>query len=209
MRLNGHSRSLSSFRMLAVALVIVAAGTTARGQDSGEVPKLKERIEQLEKDLKSAKRLNNSLERQVERLEKQVEQLESQLPESGEKQRAKKTSLSDLITADSVLVGEFKNGTGTETGKMKITIKEINGKKFKGTGSTNWENHPNWDLNHDIAGEIIEQNTLKMDRVGTAKKFPVEVTLKADGGLEGKWSNANGEAGTIGFTIKRSGSSVP
>ena len=118
------------FRMLTAALIFVVVGTTSRGQDSAEVQKLNDRIEQLEKDLKSAKSLNDSLERQVERLEKQVEQLEAKLPDS-EKEGVKKAKLADLFVADTVLKGEMKDLGDKETGKMTITITESDGKKFK------------------------------------------------------------------------------
>ena len=188
------------FRMLTAALIFVVVGTTSRGQDSAEVQKLNDRIEQLEKDLKSAKSLNDSLERQVERLEKQVEQLEAKLPES-EKEGVKKAKLADLFVADTVLKGEMKDLGDKETGKMTITITESDGKKFKGTSKTVWDN-PNrgGEMNHDIEGEI-KQSSVVIERVGTAKKFKIfNLTLKRNA-LEGKWSNANQQSGTIGFTF--------
>jgi predicted RNase H-like nuclease (RuvC/YqgF family) len=204
MNLNGSSRSHSSFRMLAVALVFVAAGTIARGQDSGEVQKLKERIEQLEKDLKSSKSLNDSLERQVERLEKHVEQLEAKLPDS-EKESTKKPTLTELLTVGTILQGDLlvksskdKAMENSYNFKMTITISEKNGQKFKG-GSV--AVHPDGNkFEADVEGKI-DGKLVVIQRVNTAKKMNMKLTLKGDG-VDGRWESAVGDSGTVAFKLK-------
>jgi hypothetical protein len=161
------------FGVLGVSLCVLLAASHATAQDADEVAKLKREIELLK--------------RENEVLKKENEQLKA----GGAKAQpsAKPKTLADLLPEGTIIVGDYRFRAGNKaTGDWWLTIKELEGKKFKGTYTAK-ETSPNkFEIpQFDVEGEI-DGNRLKFTFVNTAKiQASVSGTLKK-GTIELVWN---------------------
>jgi hypothetical protein len=159
--------------LMTTSLILVLGGSQVRGQDADELKKLKERADALEAKLKQAEKENDALRKDNEILKAKV----------GEKR-----TLYDRIPAGTVLAGDYKFTSTTKlpNGELVLTIKERDGKKFKGTHVATSKDGT---LTADIEG-VINGDTLTYSRVNSVELFTVEATLKGET-LECKFTDAN------------------
>ncbi len=160
------------FTMLAVALLTLVGASSARGQDTDEVTRLKEKIELLQAKLETAAL-------KIEKLEKEL----ALTTKGGEKSAAAKaTPLSDILVAGAELssksehtAGPFRGGTGKGT----LTITSREGNSFKGT--TTWVNDQDKSSGSGEIAGTISGNSATWKAVDNPVQNEVKGTLRADG----------------------------
>ncbi|MDB5310338.1 MAG: hypothetical protein JWO38_4540 [Gemmataceae bacterium] len=192
MTLNLRNRGVSR---LVLALVLVGSGSSVRGQDAGDVKKIKE----LEARLKLAEKENELLKKEIELLKKDNEQLKA--TKTGEKESGKK-SLSDLLTDGKILAGGYRFTTSDAAGEMTLTITERNKNTFKANVALiprAKEGKP--PVDYSVEGEITGTQ-ISFKSVGTAVKVTFSLSQKSNA-VEGNFSTSNGGKGTVGLKIPK------
>ena len=181
------------FTMLAVALLTLVGASSARGQDTDEVTRLKEKIELLQAKLETAAL-------KIEKLEKEL----ALTTKGGEKPvaAAKATPLSDILVAGAVLSNKSEHTAGPfrgATGKGTLTITSREGNSFKGT--TTWVSDQDKSSGSGEIAGTISGNSATWKAVDNPVQNEVKGTLRADGSyIDAIGKNAKGTV--IKVTLK-------
>ena len=173
------------FTMLAVAILVLTGATNARGQDTDEVKRLKEKVELLQSKLETATL-------KIEKLQAENEQLKA----GGAKDLAKKPSLSDLLPEGKTITGTMISAQTGKEGTVTFVITDRDGKKYKATTTTVYMGVT---TNGKTEGEISgSQMTCKS--VGLANNLSATLVLKGEE-LSGIVTQANGAKSKVAFSV--------
>jgi hypothetical protein len=185
---------MSRKSLVTLAVLICMPFGIAKSDDSSKIKGLMEKIASLEKE-------NKDLKQKIERLKKDNEELKSNKPaESNDKADAKKPSLSDLLSEDVSLKGNFQQlPPHKESGEYSLTITGRDGKKVEATGIiTGSDGKP---LHRTYEG-AIDANKLTLKSVGSANASTLRLSLKGKG-LRGTFENSQGIKADVGFVLEQ------
>jgi hypothetical protein len=160
---------------LSATLSLLCGSGIVRGDDADEIKLLKKEIELFKAKLEAANL-------KIEKLERENELLKGNKLTT-EKEDTKKKTLSELLTPETVLTGDWAGtAAGADSGTLTVTITERTGNKLKGTWlakATNKDAFPE----REIVGEISD-NKLTLRPVNTVAKWTCTLTFKGQA-LEG------------------------
>ncbi|OWK39487.1 hypothetical protein FRUB_06050 [Fimbriiglobus ruber] len=160
-----------------MALFVLSGASNARGQDSDEVKRLKEKIELLEAKLEAAKL-------KMEKLETENKQLQADA-----KKPADKLTVEDPFTKGTIFVG-FRNFVGFDAKQqVRLEITSRNKTSFEGQLT----------ITDGGSREVKVTGTAPIGKEGTIK-FKTEKSGKFQQNFTGKYGN-----GEIGFDFGGSG----
>lgn len=142
------------------------------------------------------------LKKQVEQLRAEVDLLKAKLPGAA-KQGAKTGELTDLLTVDRVIPGDYKFTNGTlDKGDYTLTVTERDGAKVKATATVmSRDKKDAKPIEINFEGKV-DGTRLTLSSVGSAGKATLTLALKGES-LEGTFTTMGGGKGTLGFTLKK------
>jgi hypothetical protein len=171
------------FPVLALALLALTSASSARGQETDEVKRLKREIELLERELKVARSENDLLKAKITEFEKGQSKKGSEPPK-----------------ADPFDVGTKWKGTATFDNKTKmtavVTVVERGEKTVK--LSISFENKAVWTFNCPTEGRLLSIKGAEREKASEANEG--NKGLRPVGGTSGK-GEVDGAKLTLNYTV--------